>query len=274
MRLPVLRDLYHFLLEASWPWLLAVLTGAYLAGNALFACAYLLGGDGIAGARPGSFADAFFFSVQTMATIGYGGMAPRSLYANVLVTVEALFGLLGVAMVTGIVFAKFARPTSRVLFSRVAVVAPRDGVPSLMFRMANERSNNIVEAQVHVVLVRNETTAEGEPVRRFHELPLLRARSPIFALSWTAVHSLTDGSPLLGATPPTLAAANAEVVVSLIGFDETFAQTVHARHVYYARDIVWHARFVDVLVVDLQGRRRVDYERFHELVRIEPAHEG
>ncbi len=264
-------DLYHFLLVASWPRLLGVLVLLYAAANALFALAYLAAGDSIENARPGSFADAFFFSVQTMATIGYGKMVPRSLVANLLVSVEALIGLLGVAMVTGLVFAKFSRPTARVLFSRVAVVGRRDGVPALMLRMANERGNNIVEAQVHVVLARNETTAEGEAVRRFYDLELSRRQSALFALTWTVIHPIAEGSPLHRSTPDTLAAADVELIVSLIGFDESFSQTVHARHAYSSRDVVWGARFADVLSWGPDGRRHVEYGRFHEVVLLEEA---
>ncbi|HYQ82134.1 MAG TPA: ion channel, partial [Anaeromyxobacteraceae bacterium] len=143
------KDLYHYLLTASWRKLIGLVVAAYVGANAAFACAYLALGDVIENARPGDFWDAFFFSVQTMATIGYGKMAPRTLAANALVAAEALVGMMGLAVVTGLVFAKFSRPTARVLFSRVAVVAPYEKVPSLMFRMGNERVNQIVEAQLH-----------------------------------------------------------------------------------------------------------------------------
>ncbi len=267
-----LGDLYHFLLTSTWPQLLGLIVLLYLTSNALFAAVYLLAGDGIENARPGSFADAFFFSVQTMATIGYGRLVPRSALVNVLVTVEAFVGLLGLALVTGLIFAKFSRPTARVLFSRRAVVGPRDGVPCLMFRMANERGNEIVEAQVHVVLARNETTAEGESVRRFHDLELSRRQNAIFAFSWTAIHPITERSPLHGATPASLAATEADIVVSLIGLDEAFSQTVHARYSYSAAEIVWGGRFADILIPLPDGRRRIDYARFHDVV--EPQHTG
>ncbi len=257
-------DLYHDLLASSWQRLLAILAAAFVAINTLFALAYLAVPGSIENARPGSLTDAFFFSVQTMGTIGYGKLTPATLYANVLVTVEVLVGLLGIALVTGLAFAKFSRPTARVLFSQRAVVAPYDTVPSLMFRMANERGNTIVEAQVHVVLARDETTAEGERMRRFHDLELARQRSALFALSWTAIHPITETSPLHGATPEALAAVDAEVIVSLLGFDEHFSQTVHARHRYRPADIAWNARFADILFAD--GRRRIDYTRFHEVV--------
>jgi inward rectifier potassium channel len=264
-------DLYHFLLITSWLRLLALFVLSYLAANAVFAGLYVLGGDSIEGARPGSFADAFFFSVQTMATIGYGKMVPRTLWAHTLVTVESFVGLMGLALATGMIFAKFSRPTARVLFSRHAVITTRDGVPCLMFRMANQRGNQIVEARIHVVLARNETTLEGESLRRLYDLEMMRAQNALFALSWTAIHPLIEDSPLHRATPESLAADEAEIIVSLTGLDETFSQTVHARHSYVADEIAWGARFVDILSRTPDGRRRVDYTRFHDVIRADSA---
>ena len=263
-------DLYHLLLTSSWPRLLGLLALAYGAANALFALGYLLEPGALENARPGSFADAFFFSVQTMATIGYGRMVPRTFLANALVTLETLTGLLGLAMVSGLVFAKFSRPTARVLFSRVAVIGRRDGARAFMFRMANERGNNIAEAQVHVALARQETTAEGESVRRFHDLELSRRLNPIFPNTWTVIHPITEASPLHGATLASLAASEARIVVSVIGLDESYAQTVHARHSYAAADIVWNARFADVIVREPDGEVHIDYARFHDIVPAEP----
>jgi inward rectifier potassium channel len=257
-------------LVSSWPRLLGVLVLLYGTVNAFFALAYVLVG-GIDGAQPGSFTDAFFFSVQTLATIGYGRMVPHSTVANALVSLEALFGLVGVAVVTGLVFAKFSRPTARVLFSHVAVVAHRDGIPSLMFRMANARGNNIVEAHLHVVFARNETTAEGEQVRRFYDLELSRRENALFALTWTAIHPIIESSPLHRVSPATLSAEGVELIVSLVGFDESFAQTVHARHAYAATDIRWNARFVDILTWTPDGRRVVDYAHFHDVVPVADA---
>jgi inward rectifier potassium channel len=263
-------DVYHFLLISSWPRLLGALVVLYGTVNAFFALAYLMIG-GIEGARPGSFADAFFFSVQTLATIGYGRMVPQSTVANALVSFEALIGLLGVAMVTGLVFAKFSRPTARVLFSHVAVIGRRDGIPSLMFRMANARGNNIVEAQLHVVLARDETTAEGEKVRRFYDLEMARRQNALFALSWTAIHPITESSPLHRVSPESLVATGFQLIVSIVGFDESFSQTVHARHAYGPDDVRWNARFADILTWTPDGRRIVDYSRFHDVVPVADA---
>ncbi len=260
-----LYDLYHSLLSARWRMVLLFIAGVYVVINALFALLYMACGDGIENARAGSFPDAFFFSVQTLATIGYGKMVPRSPIANMLVAIEALFGIIGTAMATGLMFAKFSRPTARVLFSNVAVVAPRDGVPSLMFRMANERSNQIAEATLHVVFARNETTLEGESVRRFYDLPLVRNSTALFTLSWTGIHPIDKSSPLFMTDREQLQRTRATVIVSLMGFDETFSQTVHARHVYEMADIRWDATFEDVLRDLPDGRRALDYRRFHDV---------
>ena len=259
-------DLYHAFLEASWPAALGFLGVVFVVANVVFALLYLACGDCIAGARPGNLLDAFFFSVETIATIGYGQMVPRTTLANVLVSIEAFCGLLGVALVTGLVFSKFARPTARVMFSKVAVIAKRNGQPCLMFRMANERATRIAEAQVHVSLVRNEVTQEGEHLRRPHDLLLERDRSPIFALSWTVVHPITEQSLLYGETPESLAAQGAELSVSMTGLDLTFAQTIHARHSYASADIIPDARFVDIFTPLADGTPQIDYRHFHEWV--------
>lgn len=262
---PIWHDIYHRMLRASWGWVLAVMMAFYLASNALFAIAYLALGDAIENARPGSFADAFFFSVQTMATIGYGKLVPRGIVANGLVTVEALVGLGGLAVATGLLFAKFSRPTARVMFSRNAVIAVRDGVSRLMFRVANERESMIVEAQIRVVLVRTETTREGEVLRRFHDLALERGHTAIFPLSWTVSHVLGPESPLHGLSEESLETGDLELICSLTGTEELFASTIHARFSYSAKDIRVGHRLVDIISTDPDGRRAVDYTHFHDV---------
>ena len=260
------QDLYVHLLTASWPRLLFLLSAAYIAANALFGAAYMLQGGSIENARPGSYEDAFFFSVQTMATVGYGRMVPATIYASTLASIESFVGLLGLAVVTGLVFAKFSRPTARVRFSKVAVITRRDGIPSLMFRMANQRRNQIVEAHVHLVLARTELTAEGETIRRLIDLPLLRSEHVLFALTWTVIHQIDETSPFCGATRESLEAVDAELIVSVTGLDETVSQTVHARHSYVEREIVWGSRFVDIISVLPDGGNLVDYEKFDDVV--------
>jgi Inward rectifier potassium channel. len=262
-------DLYHWLLTLSWPGFFTLISLLYLITNSLFALAYLAGGDCIANARPGSFQDAFYFSVQTMATIGYGAMYPRTDYANIIVAIQALFGLWGVAMITGLAFARFSKPTARVIFSRVAVIAPFNGVPTLMYRTANQRFNQILEAQQRATLIRDEVTIEGEVMRRFYDLELLRSQSPIFALTWTVMHPIDENSPLYKLTAKDLVEQQAEIVITLTGIDETVSQTIHARHSFVASEILWDLRFVDIISRTPAGKRVVDYTRFHEVKPLE-----
>ncbi|MGB8687613.1 MAG: ion channel [Microcoleus sp.] len=262
-------DLYHWLLTLSWPGFFTLISLLYVITNSLFALAYLAGGDCIANARPGSFQDAFYFSVQTMATIGYGAMYPRTDYANIIVAIQALFGLWGVAMVTGLAFARFSKPTARVIFSRVAVIAPFNGVPTLMYRTANQRLNQILEAQQRATLIRDEVTSEGDYMRRFYDLPLVRSQSPIFALTWTVMHAIDESSPLYKLTAKDLVEQQAEIVITLTGLDETVSQTIHARHSFVASEILWDLRFVDIISRTPEGKRVVDYTRFHEVKPLE-----
>jgi inward rectifier potassium channel len=263
-------DFYHYLVAASWPFLLFLIAVGFCAANVIFAIGYFFDG-GIENSRPGSFADVFFFSVQTMATIGYGKMVPRSVVSNLLVSVEALTGLISLALVTGLIFAKFSRPTARVRFSRYAVVAPRNGVPCLMFRVANVRANQIVEAQIHVVFARQEVTAEGEAIRRYYDLDLIRYRNAVFALSWTVVHPIIESSPLYGADAELFEKFDASIVVSLTGLDGTFSQTVHARHFYNSGDILFGMRLTDIMYRLPNGEMRFGYERFDEVEPVSNA---
>ena len=262
------RDLYHFLLKTDWTQALLLIASGYLVLNLAFAVLFWWPGGTVSGVDDLTFVDAFFFSVQTFSTIGYGGMSPVGMYANLLVTVEALVGLLFSAMATGFLFAKFATPTSRVRFSRTAIFGRHDGEPMFMFRMANERSNQIVEATMTLVIIRNEVTREGERFRRFYDMKLRRSRSPIFSLGWTAFHPVDEDSPLFGATPQSLEEQEAIVLVTFSGTDSTFAQTVHARHAYTWHEIEFDRRFVDLIRVEPNGERLIDYTHFH---RTEPA---
>ncbi|MEN9231440.1 MAG: ion channel [Thermostichus sp. DG02_5_bins_236] len=263
-----LRDLYHLLLTLSWPGFLGLLAGGYILSNVGFALLYLLGSDNIANARPGHFGDAFFFSVQTLASIGYGAMYPHSLYAHLLVTLEAMLGVAGTAVATGLVFARISRPTARVMFTRVAVIHTQEGCPTLMFRAANQRFNQIVEAQIRVTLACNQISAEGEWMRRLYDLRLVRSMSPIFAVTWTIMHRIEPDSPLYGLTPQDLEAGQAELIITLTGIDDTFSQTIHARYSYLADEIRWGHRFADILHLDSHGNRYVDYSHFHTTLPI------
>ncbi len=261
-------DFYHNIHTDSWPLFFLKLAAAFIVVNLVFAMLYAADRNGIANARPGSFVDDFFFSVQTLGTLGYGVMAPRTLYANLLVTVESFSGILTIALFTGIIFARFSRPFARVVFSSIAVVTSFDGVPTLMFRTANQRGEAIMDASIVVTLARQYTTQEGVTMRRFQELKLLRSSNSLFALSWTVMHPIDRDSPLYGLTPEDMDANDMEIIVTLNGLDEILADRIYARHAYWADEIVWNRRFVDVISVSPDGQRILDLTQFHDTIEI------
>lgn len=265
-----LRDAYHLLLRMHWPGVLAIIAGTFLLVNLCFAFAYLWVG-GVNGARPGSLADAFFFSVQTMGTIGYGAMYPTSTAAHVLVVSESVVGLIATALATGIVFTRFSMSSSVIVFSKQVGISPMDGIPTLMFRIGNDRAGGVVEATVRVVAIKTERTKEGMTFYRMYDLPLTRERSPLLSRSWAVMHRIESGSPLYGTTPDSCVLAEVELAVSVVGTDDTSLQPVHARHRYYAKDLVWGARLADVLRERDDGKLELDVRRFDDLTPTEPS---
>jgi inward rectifier potassium channel len=264
-------SVYHAMLTMSWPRFFAVMVSSYFAVNLVFALGYLACGEGaLAGIADhsvwGRAQACFFFSVHTVATIGYGTISPASLSANLLVTVEALVGLGGFALATGLLFSRFSRPEARVVFSEQAVIAPyRDG-QALMFRVVNERQSQLIEVQATVSLGRN----EGDPgriKRGFYELSLERKRVIFFPLHWVIVHPIDEESPFYGVAEEEFKASAAEIFVLLSGVDETFSQTVHARTSYRASDVVWGARFKDMFVPSGDGRATIDVRKLHDIER-------
>lgn len=264
------RDPYHLMLTVPWWGFIGIIGSAYIVLNTFFALLYLLGGDCLSGARPGSFEDAFFFSVHTLASIGYGVIAPKTTYANLIVTLEAIASLLAIAVVTGLAFARFSKPSARVLFSRYAVIMPHNGIPTLMFRMANERGNQILEATVTLYLLQNEFTQEGEFFYRIHTLDLIRDRTPNFMLSWTVMHPINRSSPLYGASLEELEQRNIQLIVALSGTDETVSYNVHVRQQYGAQQILFDHRFVDVVHPLPNGDRYFDRAFFHDVEPLTP----
>lgn len=262
-------SLYHAALTTTWPRFLGVLVGGYLGLNAVFASAYVLCGPGaLAGPLPhemgGTFWRAFFFSVQTFATIGYGGVTPVGFAANLIVTLESLVGLLGFAIATGLLFARFSRPTGRIVFSRQAVVAPYRGISAFEFRITNARSNQLIELEAKVLFSR----IQGR-VRKYDQLKLERTRVVFFPLSWTIVHPIDESSPLRDLTREDLVDCDAEFLVTLSGTDETFAQLVHARSSYKPEEIVFGAKFANMYnPLTANGVVSIDISRLHD---IEPA---
>jgi inward rectifier potassium channel len=258
-------SLYTWLLQITWTRFFLLVVATYLSVNAIFAGLYLLAGsDALAGDRVhDAWLTAFFFSVETLGTIGYGSISPHNLAANVLMTVEALVGLMLIALTTGILFARFSRPVARIVFSNRALIAPFHGQTAFMFRIANEASSQMVEVEARIVLAIFDR-ADGHGRRRFHVLSLERNRVVFLPLSWTIVHPIEEGSPLYGLTQRDLAERSAEFLVLLTGMDETFSQTVHARSSYRYDEIVWGAKFSDIFEHDrASSELAVDVSRLH-----------
>jgi inward rectifier potassium channel len=254
----------HALITMPWRAYFALVVGAYLVTNVAFATAFELCGPGsleIAGHRTASFLEAFFFSVQTLATIGYGRIAPVGLAANVIVTVESLVGLLGFALATGILFARFSRPLADIVFSHNAIIAPFRDLRAFEFRIANRRTNEVLEVQAEVVFSRIEG---ADRMRRFYVLPLEREKVVFFPLSWTVVHAIDDKSPLRGLSQQDLIDSDAEFLVLLTGVDEGFSQMVLTRSSYKPEEVVWNARFTNIFRRARDGRLSIDVGRIHE----------
>lgn len=263
-------SVYHWMLTVSWPAFLGFVTAAYLVVNALFAFAYRLCGPGSLRGPSGesmtpSFGQAFFFSVHTLATIGYGTLSPETLSANLVVTAESIVGLFGFAIAAGLMFARFSRPVADILFSDRAVIGPYADRTGLMFRITNRRSSQLVELKARVLLSRRRS-GSGRGEREFVLLPLERDRVALFPLTWTVVHPIDEQSPLFGAGRSELELCDAEFLILLSGFDETFSQTVHTRSSYKWSEIVFGARFTSVfLPIEADGVVRVDVRRLNEL---------
>jgi len=267
----VSMSLYHDLLTITWPRFLGLLAFFYLTVNGLFAAAYVACGPGaLAGAKAvtlgGRFLESFFFSVHTFATIGYGSMSPESLAANLLVVVESLVGLLGFALATGILFARFSRPTARILFSEHALIAPYKDGTAFEFRIVNSRSNQLIEVKAKVLL---SWFKQGAQSREFYPLRLEREKVVFFPLSWTIVHAIDEQSPLWGVTPEKLVGCEAEFLILLTGIDETFSQTVHARSSYKGDEVLWGARFANLFNPPTpEGVLSIDIGRLDEVERV------
>ncbi|HEY0793237.1 MAG TPA: ion channel [Chthoniobacterales bacterium] len=262
------RDLYHWLLTLHWPSFVAFLSGVYLSLNALFAALYALGGDCIDGMPPHSMASAFFFSVETLATVGYGHMYPATPYGHVVVTAEIMVGMFGTAVMTGLIFVRFSRPAARVIFSRGLVLSNFDGRPALMMRVANQRRQPMAEAEFRLMLIRHEPTLEDPTMHRFHVLPLQVDRLVVFPAALTIRHLIDEHSPLYGLTPERFEQCNARFMASIVCVDKVLHTPVHSDQTYTWRDVRFDERFTEIYSDHDDGRVRVDYARIHDT---EPA---
>jgi inward rectifier potassium channel len=262
----VFSDLYVNLLSMSWGGLIFVVALFYLISNLIFAVFYYFFREGLTEVR--GFADCFFFSVQTMATIGYGHMSPISPVTHILVTIEALWGFTYFAFVMGLMYAKFSRPTAQVLFSNVAVISNFEGVPHLKIRLANKRNNRIVDVTARMFLLRHSTTKEGFAIRRFYDLKLVRDYMPLLRLTWTLMHPIDADSPFYAMKREDFNEIDDEIFVTLIGLDETLSQDIHARHSWFV-DEVLHDTFFEDVVRRNDMSLEIDYGQFHS-VRKQP----
>ena len=260
----VLQDLYHYCMKASWPRLFATIIAFFLLFDVLFGCLFHLVPNCIANLSPPGFLGDFFFSVETLATVGYGEMHPQTLYGHTVAMIEIFTGLLMLALITGLMFARFSRPRARFLFSRHAVVRPIDGKLTLMFRAANERQNIVQDASAQLRMLRNDVTSEGFRIRRIIDLPLVRSQHPVFSLGWNIMHIIDDASPLRHETSKTLDDREAIFILSLSGTDETTGQVLKARGEYPAEALRWNATFRDILEQD-GSTLRIDYGKFHDV---------
>ena len=264
------QDLYHIFMTLSWPRLFGSYACFFALFNLAFAGVYQLQPAGIANLSPPGYWGRFFFSVETLATVGYGDMHPQTAYAHLVASVEIFTGLMSLALITGMMFARFSRPTARILFARQAVIRPFDGKQTLMLRAANERQNFILEATAQLRLIRDEQTAEGFRFRRIYDLPLRRSEQPMFLYGWSLLHILDEASPLTGASLESLQAARAFVLLTIGGIDETTGQMLMSRQEYTPASLRWDHAFVDVLTTGEDGIDRFDYSRFHDVKPLTP----
>src|ERR1700736_363055 len=259
-----LRDTYHVILTLSWPGFTGFIFGIYLLINVVFALLYLAEPHAIAEMAPGSFLDAFFFSVETLATVGYGHMYPETFYGHMIAMLEIMVGMFGLAVITGLIFVRFSRPTARMQFSKVAVIAPFDGVPNLMIRVANLRHQAMVEPEFRMILVRHAITAEGDEVRRFRSLKLEFDHLITFPAVITVRHRIDEMSPLFGMTPEGFQQQDVRIVASIVGVDTVIVAPVQSFGDYNYEQIEWNRRFVAIYAQNQEGEWTVDYARIDE----------
>jgi inward rectifier potassium channel len=259
----VFADLYHTSLSTSWPQFMLAVASIFAITNLIFALLYWSGGDVIANTNGGSLLMLFFFSVEALSTVGFGDMHPMTTYGHTVASVENFFGLLFVAVTTGLMFTRFARARARFMFARHPVVTRFNGQPTLMIRIANERHNTVSDASARLWILKDGKSAEGQSFRRFVELKLERVENPVFVLSWTIFHVIDETSPLYALREGKEAPVSS-LILTIVGYDENMAQEVRARYWYHVNDIKWDHRYRDILKSDSDGETQLNYDQFHE----------
>ena len=266
----VWQNLYHYCMTASWPLFFVSMATLFLLLNLFFATLYQICDQPIANLQPQNFLGYFFFSVETVATVGYGDMHPQSLYGHLIATIEIFIGLTSIALITGVMFARFSRPRAMILFASRVVIGRLDGQLTLSLRVANARQNIINEASAKLRLLRRETTLEGRTMLRLHDLRLVREQQPVFQLGWLLMHRVEPGSPLFGQSAEQLAENESVLILTIEGVDETTKQTMGSRHNYHHDDIYWGHHFVDTYCVAEDGSEHIDYSKFNDVEPQEP----
>jgi inward rectifier potassium channel len=264
LRLNFWADISHRCMTASWPAFIGGAALVFVVFNAVFAIFYWIGNQPISNVPGGAYIDYLYFSIETLSTAGYGDMHPQTHYGHFIAAVELFTGIFSMALMTGLVFARFSRPNARLLFADHPVISSQEGRPTLMLRFVNERHNIISNARAKLWLLRNEVSLEGESFRRFYELSLTRNEHPALALSWTLYHIIDEESPLYGLGAADLDASDVALIVVVSGYDVVAAQTVYARKSYAHPDIRFGHRYADILGTSEDGRLKIDYGRFHE----------
>jgi inward rectifier potassium channel len=261
-------DLYHRSMTVYWPIFFGTAALIFIVLNTVFGFLYWLGDHPIANVAdnlplPLSL---FYFSIETLATVGYGDMHPQTNYGHLVATVEIFTGMSFLAVMTGLIFSRFSRPRARFVFAEHPVIGLHQGQPTLMIRVANARNNTISQATARLWLFLLEKTSEGSQLRRYYELDLERQEHPMFTLSWTVFHVIDESSPLFGLEAGDLAASDAALALNVSGVDDSSAQHLYARKLYAQEDILWRYRYRDITSISPQGRLVIDYTKFHDVL--------
>jgi inward rectifier potassium channel len=266
LRLSFWADISHRSMTASWPSFIAGAVFVFIVFNAGFGLLYWLGDQPISNVARNDYLDYLYFSIETLSTAGYGDMHPQTHYGHFIAAVELFTGIFSMSLMTGMIFFRFSRPSARLLFANNPVIAIQDGEPTLMVRFANERHNIIGNATARLWVLKNTISKEGQPIRRFSELSLLKNEHPALALSWTLYHTLDETSPIHNLNADEMGTANIAIAVVVSGYDVVAAQTIHARKTYDYKDIRFGQRYADILENLDDGRIRIDYGKFHDTV--------